>query len=673
MKRLALALLLLPALYAQDVTIELDAGVAGRVFAPSTELRVTVRKREQRPLVGRVVIDLGRGVRGLRRGGTFSSEVLVTQDINLEAGPVSSLLRIDVPVGSSALQGEVRIERLVSGSYYESVARELLSFPASIDGNKVIGFISPVRMAQAHLAAYPSLSEIPADAVPENWKSLSGFDAIILNEDALTRAQAAALIDYVTMGGTLIISPRSSASFNPEMPAGSLLKLSATAPTQRRTLGEFPPLLAAPTEGWGSADQAPSPETSFTWWNGPAGARPLAAAHGLASHVPVGAGNLVLLHVNLGDPPFQSEQTLTLPAMHLLTGVLDGVIDRTGRSVWYALADRKVRNQVDIAGRRIPGREWQVLLLLLYVSAAGVGMFLLARRIKRPELYPAALLAVALLSVGLVFSFGELFKRSGDRVKAARVLVSDETTGRAGVFTLGCSYVVDGDSLTYAQHRDSLFTPTRFPSASGMRASDDVFDFQAHYTATAVETRVHSLDRWQNVFFMHREPEHEGPALQLEDLGGAWRISSTGGHELAGCIFVLGGPGAPGGQRCRWFYAPALGAEPLTLSASDMLGENTSELADRMRNDLATADDYKVMVNLLNIDPDDQVLRALTLQRVEEQLWTCGLLPDEGEYTMLAALPADALPAATLGASDADESRIGQVNLWVVRGTLDAR
>src|SRR5690606_35589704 len=98
MKRIALALLLLPALYAQDVTIELDAGVAGRVVAPSTELRVTVRKREQRPLVGRVVVDLGRGDEGIRRGGTFMSDVLVTQDINLEAGPVSSLLRIDVPV-----------------------------------------------------------------------------------------------------------------------------------------------------------------------------------------------------------------------------------------------------------------------------------------------------------------------------------------------------------------------------------------------------------------------------------------------------------------------------------------------------------------------------------------------------------------------------------------------
>jgi hypothetical protein len=86
---------------------------------------------------------------------------------------------------------------------------------------------------------------------------------------------------------------------------------------------------------------------------------------------------------------------------------------------------------VDIAANRIPGREVLVLLLLGYVCVAGVGMFLLARRIKRPELYPAALVAAALVSVALVFSFGELYKRAGERVQAARIVVTDNATGHS--------------------------------------------------------------------------------------------------------------------------------------------------------------------------------------------------------------------------------------------------
>jgi hypothetical protein len=603
----------------------------------------------------------------------------------------------------------VRLERLVSTNFYEPAAETMVSAGTGQPGaRKLVGFISPVRVAGARDFLFFDVVEIPAVEVPESWKPLAGFDAIILNDDSISRAQASALVDYVTMGGTLLISPRSNASFNPETPAGTLLRVSSTTAPKQRPLKEFPDLLKAlhlggaaqpdestamPTrprqprsvaeepESESESTDAPDPpvvpdtNAEFAWWPDPAHTRPLPGGLGLVSHTPVGAGNVVLMHVNLGDYPFQQDQNPTVAGVNLIQLAMGSMIDRAGRTPVYALADDSVRSQVDIAGNRIPGREVLVLLLLAYVCVAGVGMFLLARRIKRPELYPAALVVAALVSVGLVFSFGEVYKRAGDRVQAARILVTDNGTGRTAVFTMGCSYAVDGDVLHYKQARDSLLTPARFRYMTrGIQASDDVFDYTAHFTTTEVETEVQGLDRWQNVFFIHRQHgETMQRSLRVETLEGAWRVTSLGGQTLRGCIFLVGG-GGPAGQRCRWFYASQLEPDaPFTFGESESLGAQTLTLTDKLEDDLDSRHSFRTLVRILDIDPDNRVGRSMTLGEAEQLLWSSGLLPDDREFLMLCMLPPDLPVASAIGARDVDESDIGQVSVWAVRGTLEGR
>jgi hypothetical protein len=709
-KLMLVVLMLTPALFAQGIVVEAQGGVGGHVAPPCTEVRVTIAKQEQRAFVGRIVIDLSEPdpMSGRRRGrsrGTFASDVLVTQDVNLEEGSVQRTVRMEVPVATTSVDATVRIERLVSNNYYETAAETTVSEGGGRQSNrKLVGFISPVRVAGAQPFLFFDVVEIPVVDVPESWKALAGFDAIILNDDSISRAQARALVDYVTMGGTLLISPRSNASFNPETPAGTLLRVSSTTSPQKRPLKEFPDLLKALQAGGFAPSEevtvepgrtgdppsgirestpieapgtpvVPDTQAEFAWWPDPAHTRPLPSGLGLVSHTPVGAGNVVLMHVNLGDYPFQEELTPTVAGVNLIQLAMGSMVDRVGRTPFHMLADDSVRSQVDIAANRIPGREVLVLLLLAYVCVAGVGMFLLARRIKRPELYPAALVAAALVSVGLVFSFGELYKRAGDRVKAARIVVTDNGTGRSAVFTMGCSYAVDSDELRYKHPRESLLTPARFRTMTrGMQAANDVFDYTSHFTATEVETEVQGLDRWQNVFFMHRQRgETSQKNLRVETLEGAWRVTNLGAHTLRGCMFIVGG-GGPAGQRCRWFYAAQL--EPnatFTFSESEGLEAQTLPLAARLEHDLDSRHSFRTMVRMLDIDPDDRVARSMTLGELEQLLWNSGLLPEDREFLMLCVLPADSPDSSTIGAQGVDESDISQVNVWAVRGTLEGR
>jgi hypothetical protein len=63
----------------------------------------------------------------------------------------------------------------------------------------------------------------------------------------------------------------------------------------------------------------------------------------------------------------------------------------------------------------------------------------------------------------------------------------------------------------------------------------------------------------------------------------------------------------------------------------------------------------------------------MTLGEAEQLLWSSGLLPDDREFLMLCMLPPDLPVASAIGARDVDESDIGQVSVWAVRGTLEGR
>lgn len=693
-----------PALWAQGIAITADAGVGGMVISPSTELRVTIAKLDSRPFVGRIHVELGNkdmlraGRRGGRGGFGFMSDVTVVQDINLEEGLMQRVVRLDVPV-ANALSATVTLERQVSGNYHEPVAVAEVQMPARNDPGKIVGFVSAARLGLARPYMFFDLVEIPVNELPESWKALAGFDAIILNDDRLTRAQSNALIDYVAMGGTLILSPRGPASFNPETPAGSLLKIPATTSPRRVALGDYPELLKLPRLGSGEArgnanavpheseEEASQPDATsgvrpssgdqqFQYWPDAGRAVPVPDALGLASSAPVGAGNVVLLHVNLSEFPFSVDTMISHANINVVNLALTGVVDRLGRTPYSSTGNKNVQEAIDIAGRRIPGREAMTLLLLLYVSIAGVGMFLLARRLKRPELYPAALMLAALLSVGIVFSFGELFKRSGDRARVVRVLVSDDTTGRAGMFTFGCSYVVSGNNLSFVQARDSLFVPlnteARIARPGGM--PDQVPDYETRFASTETHTKLAGLDRWQNVFYMHRHPAApDDLKLRVDSLQGAYKVTNLSRHKLHG-VMLLVPTGAAGGERCEWHYQAALEPDDnATFSSSTVMAREIATLEAALRADSPSPETFEVFAEVLNIHPAQRLTRHLNLNQVEGGLWNAGLLPGEGEYLLICLLPPDALKADTLGAQDAEADQINQVNVWVVRGSLAVR
>lgn len=735
MLRWLLLVALLSPLAAQDYELAAEAGVecAGAtggllVAPPYTPVRVTIRRHDTRAFSGRLVVNLV-NYHGKSPFGDDNESIELVEEVSLADGDIEADVVFDMPVGTSLLNGFINLERQAQGGVWETLSSVQFSAGVRNSVRSVVGFISNARLSAAQPWLFYEMVEIAPGRLPESWKSLACFDAIVLNSDQLNERQSRAIMDYVAAGGTLVISPNAAAALNADKPAGKLLGIPATGNTVQKLLKDFPALMAEPVrsgisragaesvpggmtppggsgpgvpepsqpvpvpvppEGTGPSLVRPEADSSITLWPESGRARPVFGKQGLLSSARVGAGNLIFVHADLSRAPFAAGAELrpTLPGVNLLNDAISCVSQRAQGLPTRALTPRDVLNTVDIAGRRIPGRDFLVVLLLIYVLAAGFGMFLLAKRVRRPELYPAALLVLAVLSVAGVFGVGELYKRSGDRVKAVRLLVCDETTDRNAVFTVGCAYAVDGGDYVFSTGKQTQLMPAELDKSVKSGMPTDYMNCRMVSSASETETTVRELDRWQNVFFLGREPTAiEGVRAKVHAMEGTWQVENLASQAAYGCLVLIGGnpaPGSPAGSptitRCTWHFVPSLGPSGgsdarATLGPSTSLAAAPSPLATLLGD--ATADHEQGRAGLLALLELEgrraKMPNGVLAADAEGKLATMGLLPGDGEFLLIAVLPEDTVSKGSLGPRGVDAEDITQGVLWMVLGAIESR
>lgn len=677
--------------------------------APMVEMSVVIRRTGTAPFSGELVLT------SIKTGGERINYSLA---VSMAEGVREGTYRFEVPTDDSA--NSFAAELYKGTDRTNPVAQQMVESHGSsgMFGSPAVGFISRSRLSMLNGSIGLHMVEIPITEAPENWRPLAGFRAIILNDDRISRSQARALIDYATAGGTLIIAPRSAASFNPETPAGKLFLIKSTTAPVKRKLSDFSALIQElldatitpepnyPYEPNGCGSEAypeemPVPEDDFseeltkpdidasvTLWTQSGRAVPvegLTGADGLISRARVGAGHVLLIHVDISEEPFStgSDSRPTQALANLVNIVMQKV--GVGQQPANKLGHNQMGRFTDIASKRIPGRAFVLISLFAYLLFAGLGLYMLARKIKRPEYYPIGLLVFAIISVITVFGGSELLKRSGEKVKAVRVIFADESTNQTAVIDLACAYHMDGETHKMQSGTTTLFRPT----GDTMRNSNwGTSSFGMDVQGNEANYEMLNLDRWQNIFYQQLTPA-EGNGVKgvvIKEQDGSWKVFNRGSKKISSLIVGIntgerasfGGPttrgpdplaASAGTIGLRWFFIPSLDAgQSQNVSRKDPTLPDSAALVREMI-EANSGDEAEAMLALLDFDRGGWRVTNMNY-RLRSVAELVGANRNVGEFVVIASLPADTLPVKSLSAVDVDDDEIEQHVLLISTGIV---
>jgi hypothetical protein len=594
--------------------LEVNVGVAGELVGPVTPIQVTITKTAPEALIGRVSLAYHAWWRGSIQDAGQKASIPVI----MEEGPGTSTVSLVLPGNLESHRLDVRLEQQTLTGAYTTVATAAESpgghgrhYSGTMESLTLL--VAPIQIQTGQRHTGHPIYQLDVDRVPETWQALFGLSMVIVNDDRLNPAQVRALHDYAAAGGTLVISPTGAASFNPR----SLAAVTGASPTQQpvnRILGELVALHEQPSAQLDTGMQAAS-GASVTIWPDAGEMRRLPRTNDLISHRTWGAGNILLLHVNLSDTPFSLDGTPTAALLSVVDLLEEANPGRESRGPQQMLGDTGLRDRLDIAGRRVPRPEIILITLLAYVVVAGVGVFALARRIKRPELYPGVLIVCAALSMGLVFTIGVVIKRSGPRVNTVRVVVSSPGSGVELHSAFSCQYNVTHEDPEFAHDAGTMFVPAQLSSqrsvVRGIPA--DVYDYEAELGPDGSTLRLPSLGRWDNVFYTGNSIRETADAQPIvEALDGAWRVTNSSSRELRACLVVVSDTAAGQGEGYLYFYLPRIGpGESLPLRRADAFESLLDGYVRPVRATL-DADDFERLLTVLRLPvPHGQVAVAL--------------------------------------------------------------
>jgi hypothetical protein len=653
--------------FSEPYRVSAHAGVGGYAPGPMLLINVDITKNTPEALIGRIRIEEHERF-SFGEAGTVGQ---VTVPVTMDEG--AGLRTFSVLVPNSRHSGSLAVyldQQVSQGNYAQITAGGVTGLDGFRPGGDGVSLLVGRVQAEAMAAsAGGSFVQLGVDQVPEAWQAMFGFGMVIINDDRLNPAQIRALREYAAVGGTLVISPSDATSFNPR----NLAAITGASPTQQpvtRRLSELTSLHDVLPAGMAQRFASTQPNATVTLWPDTGSMRALPESQGLISHRLYGAGNVLLLHVNLSELPFALDDKPT-EALGALLEVLRTSRPGVGTEAPQTLlGDTGLRRELDIAGRRVPRPEIILITLLLYVLVAGVGVFALARRIKRPELYPGVLIVCAALSMGLVFSIGALVKRSGARVTMVRMVVSDSDSGVELHSSIACNYVVAKEDPEFEYSKDAMLLPAMFGSQSRslMGVPTDFPEYAAEYGPDTHTLRVKGLRRWQNVYHSHnsvRESDQLQPVV--EALDGAWRVTNRSRQDLRACLVAVWDEGAGNFGEYLWFYIPRLAAgESQPLRRTEAIHSINEQYVQRVRADVGSPHFERLMAALaIPYRAEILMSRAMEPAYFEGRLVRSGLLLPGGSLVLAVGESNE----AALTANGVKPSQVSETVILATRGT----
>ncbi|MFH1550371.1 MAG: hypothetical protein ABIH04_07425 [Planctomycetota bacterium] len=401
--------------------------------------------------------------------------------------------------------------------------------------------------AYGRLSVTGRVKHLEEDGLPDLWIAYINTDVIVLNGGdmrALSTEQKQAIVDYVRMGGTLVVSPPSLEWLidennllhdlvgKPYVEETSLDKWSAY-----ETLAGVAASVPLFRINVRDAGEVRSHESSVT----PDIARSRDDAF-IAHLVEVNNGRVFLLPFDLSNQTFISSE---LAKFFLQANVFrepepigfdyGGTYYSYGYDPDYGpFIKNELAQSLDLSSQKLLPMWLIAFIAIAYVVLVAPVNFLVLRKWGKPLLFAASVPLIVIVYTGMIFLTGYIYKGSSDLYSEIEVIEATSGSGVgasdrfSGIYSAG----VSGMEMEY---RGSSILLPFYLTRSKRDGAHVSFDFRGD--TTVAES---SLGLWEMGYVQTREPRSLGNGVSVERTGNIYTVTNDTPYNLGPGLITSG-------------------------------------------------------------------------------------------------------------------------------------
>jgi len=406
--------------------------------------------------------------------------------------------------------------------------------------------------------------------LPDTWIAYASADVIVLNGgdmENMATEEKQAIVDYVRMGGTLVISPPSKDWLvNDKNLVHDLIRIEGVREKRLADVREYAALV-------GTHSQGDTPYLDIK----AAGARPVwvheseVTSHltgsrpnyeGFAQLVEINNGRVYILPFDLSHETYAQSGLATFFLQANVFREPEMISDPYGGSHHFGWGGRGyfdvgpfVKNELarslDMSSLKLLPLWLVTIIAVVYVGLVAPANFLALRRWGRPLLFVASVPIIVVIYTGMIFVTGYVYKGSSNLYSEVEIVEATSGSGTgaserySGIYSAspaGFALEYDGRTvpcpffLTYAKQKSARIRFDNYPRVS-------VGDFP--------------LSLWQMGYMGSRGPRDLAGGVRIEMVSGGCRVTNNTPYDLKQGL-IAQTTGYPSGGPVEYYSFPGV-------------------------------------------------------------------------------------------------------------------
>ncbi len=430
-----------------------------------------------------------------------------------------------------------------------------------------LSFFAGYSGSGSSLEAQGRVAYLEESELPDTWIAYASADVIVLNGgdmENMATEEKQAIVDYVWMGGTLVISPPSKEWLvNDKNLVHDLIRIEGVREKRLADVHKYAVLVGAHSQG-----DAPYLDIKA------AGARPVwvheseVTSHltgnrpscEIAQLVEINNGRVYILPFDLSHETYAPSGLATFFLQANVFREPEMISDSYGHSPRFGwgghhfegpFVKNELARSLDMSSLKLLPLWLVTIIAVVYVGLVAPANFLALRRWGRPLLFVASVPIIVVIYTGMIFVTGYIYKGSSNLYSEVEIV--EATSGSGTGASERYSGIYSASPAGFALEYDGRTVPCPFFLTNAKQKSARIrFD---NYPGVSVGDFPLSL--WQMGYMGSRGPRDLAGGVRIEMVSGGCRVTNNTPYDLKQGL-IAQTTGYPSGGPVEYYSFPGV-------------------------------------------------------------------------------------------------------------------